>query len=326
MTESQIRPLFASHPEIYQRFLDQFDYRIPHLDNPIRVCRRSIDNIIPRLYGNEGSDSIIRCHLDCCQDYLSHGGEDEHLHPFCYLECTSLEYRPMPGFYPRREHAWWETGGWPLLRTWRDTYRHQILPYLIDLSDDAGKERRVGELKYSPSASPWPKEVYDHIDPFPLHPVAIDMMISDLKPHYLEEHYSLRYIKLRKFSGDHNMGHEESHKEAYKQTSEQYWEWKKTLSKEALRRIPSGRDEAILACNEPTPDSKSENEDDMDIDEPDYDDGDIAWSPMDEMMGQEVYDEPEEQAQRSRKRYFDDDDDHEANQGETNKRAKFTNW
>ncbi|KAF5631937.1 hypothetical protein F25303_9586 [Fusarium sp. NRRL 25303] len=153
------------------------------------------------------------------------------------------------------------------------------------------------------------------------------MHISDLKPHYLEEHYSLRYIKLRKFSGDDNMGHEEAHKEAYKQTSEQYWEWKKTISEETMRRIPSGRDEAIIARSEPTPDSESESEDGMDIDEPDYDDEDIAWSPVDEMMGQEAYGEPEGRAQRSRKRYFDDDDDDDdANQDETNKRARFTNW
>ncbi|KAF5711576.1 hypothetical protein FGLOB1_4935 [Fusarium globosum] len=321
MTESQTQPLSASHPEIYQRFLDQFDYTIPHLDDPIRVCRRSFDNILPRLHGNEGNDSIIRYHLECCQDYLSHGGEDEHLHPFCYLECTSLEYRPMPGFYPRREHANWETGGWPLERSYLDTLRRRMLPYLIDLTDDAGKEQRVGELKYSPLASPWPREDYDRLDPYPLHSVAIEIQICNLKPVQLEELYSPYYIDLRKFSGDHNMGHEGAHKEAYKRALVGYWEWKKAASKETMQRIPSGRDEAIIACNEPTPDSESESEDDMDIDEPDYDDEDIVWSPEDEMMGQEAYGDI---AQRSRKRHFDDGDD-EANHDEANKRAKFTN-
>ncbi|VTT60649.1 unnamed protein product [Fusarium fujikuroi] len=295
-----------------------------------QVCRRSFENILPRLHGNEGNDSIIRYHLECCQDYLSHGGEDEHLHPFCYLECTSLEYRPMPGFYPRREHAYWGTGGWSLERSYLDTLRRRILPYLIDLSDDAGKEQRVGELKYSPLASPWPKEDFDRLDPDPLHPVAIEIHICNLKPFQLEELYSLHCIDLRKFSGDHNMGHEEAHKEAYKRTSEQYWEWKERTPSEAIRRLaPTGRDEAIIARSEAAPDSESESEseDGMDIDEPEYDDGDIAWSPVDEMMGQEVYDEPEGQVQRSRKRYFDDDDDDdEANHGEANKRARFTHW
>lgn len=324
MTESQIRPLSASHPEIYQRFLDQFDYTIPHLDNPIRVCRRSFDNILPRLHGNEENDSIIRYHLECYQDYPSYGGEDEHLHPFCYFECSSLEYRPIPGFYPRREHARWGTGGWPLEHSYLDTCRREILPYLIDLTDDARKEKRVGELKYSPLASPWPLG-YDRLDPDPLHPVAVEMHISALKPVQLEEVYSLHYIKLRKFSGDDNMGHEGAHKEAYKRTSERYWEWKQTISEETLQLIPAGRDEGVIARSEAAPDSESEDEDGMEIDEPDYDDGDIAWSPVDEMMGQEAYGEPEGQTQRSRKRYFDDDDD-EANQNEAHKRARFTNW
>ncbi|KAF5559676.1 hypothetical protein FPHYL_6988 [Fusarium phyllophilum] len=268
-------------------------------------------------------DSIIRFQLESRQHYLSFGGEDEHLHPFCYLECLSLEYRPIPGFEPRRVHALWETGGWPLEHSYLDTWRHQILPELIDLSDDAGKKKRIGELKHSPLASPWRKDDCDYIRP--LRHTAIEDYISQLKPWQFEEHYSLHYIELRKFSGDHNIGHKEAHKEAYKRTSEQYWAWKERSTSETVMRLtPPGRKEAIIERSEPKPDSDSESEDGMDISEPESDDEDVLWSPVSETLGQEGYDEPQGLAQKSRKRHFDDDDDDEGTHDKTKKRARFT--
>ncbi|KAF5535419.1 hypothetical protein FNAPI_12062 [Fusarium napiforme] len=338
MTESQIRPLSESHPEVYQRLLDQFDDSIRHLNNPIRVCRRSLDNILLRLRGNGMNDSIIRVELECRQYYLSLGGEDEHLHPFCYLECLSLEYRPIPGFEPRREHALWGAGGWPVEGTWLDALRRRILPELIDLSDEAAKEKRVGQLKHSPIASPWPFEYGCGI--IPLHTAATELYLSDLEPVQsmkrpnsaayatpvqLEELYSLYYIKFRKFSRGHNIGHKEAHREAVKRTSEQYWEWKGQYSSETVMILtPPGREEAIIACSEPTPDSESESEDGMDINEPESDDEDVAWSPVSGTSGQDGYDEPQELLQKSRKRRFDDDDDDEGTHDKTRKRARFT--
>ncbi|KAF5251018.1 hypothetical protein FANTH_3779 [Fusarium anthophilum] len=126
---------------------------------------------------------------------------------------------------------------------------------------------------------------------------------------------------LRKFSGDHNMGHEEAHKEAYNRTSEQYWAWRnRTVRREYMQLTITRRDEAIAARSEPTSDYEIESEDGMDID-----DEDVAWSPVDEMSGLEVYGEPQGWLQKSRKRLLDDDDD-EVNHDVTNKRGKFTHW
>ncbi|KAF5648602.1 hypothetical protein F52700_918 [Fusarium sp. NRRL 52700] len=314
MNESQIRPLSESHPDIYRRLLDQFDLTIAHLNYPIRVCGRSLENILLRLQGNGINDSIIRFHVEGSRNYLSRGGEDEHLHPFCYLECSSLEYRPVPRFYPRYQHRRWGTGGWPVEHTWLDYLRRRILPELIDLSDDAGKNTRVGALKHAPLASPWPREEYDAVNPLP--PASIELYISHLEPFQLEECYSLHYIKLRKFSGDHNMGHEEAHREAYKRTSERFWERiNRVVGKEYMQLTLTRRGEAITACSKPTPDSESESEDGMDID-----DEDVAWSPVDEMSGLEVDDEPQGLLQRPTKRLFDDDD--EADHDVTTKRAR----
>ncbi|KAF5556876.1 hypothetical protein FMEXI_929 [Fusarium mexicanum] len=260
MAESQIRPLFESHPDIYQRFLDQFDYTVRHLNDPIR-CRRG-----------RAPSSILLSRM------LKFGIQTN------------------------------------------DTWRHEILPELIDLSDDAGKEKRVGQLKYSPLASPWHSEDEDSIDPVPLRPTTIEDYFRSLKPFQLEEYYSLHYIMLRKFSGDHNMGYEEAHKEAYNRTSEQYWEWRnRTVCREYMQLTITRRDEAITARSEPTSDYEIESEDGMDID-----DEDVAWSPVDEMFGLEVYGEPQGWLQKSKKRLFDDDD--EANYDVTNKRGKFTHW
>ncbi|KAG5748500.1 hypothetical protein H9Q69_009047 [Fusarium xylarioides] len=145
-------------------------------------------------------------------------------------------------------------------------------------------------------------------------------------PIRFEEHYSLHYIELRKFSGDHNIGHKEAHKEAYKRTSEQYWAWKERSTSETVMRLtPPGREEAIIARSEPTPDFDSESEDGMDISEPESDDEDVVWSPVSETSGQEGYGEPQGLAQKSRKRHFDDDDDDdEGIHDKTKKRARFT--
>ncbi|KAF5591513.1 uncharacterized protein FSUBG_10439 [Fusarium subglutinans] len=141
-------------------------------------------------------------------------------------------------------------------------------------------------------------------------------------PIRLEEHYSLHYIELRKFSGGLNMGHEEAHKEAYKRTSDQYWKWRnRGISKGYMQLMLTRHDEAITARSEPTSDYEIESDDGMDID-----DEDVALSPVDEMFGLEVYGEPQGWLQKSRKRLFDDDDDDEANHDVTNKRGKFTHW
>ncbi|PNP84987.1 hypothetical protein FNYG_01684 [Fusarium nygamai] len=289
MAESQIQPLSESHPGLYQRLVE---YTGPVRRNPTRLCVRSIDNIILRLPKDEKNcqDKSLIDVLEIHQDSFLCGwrsGEDESLHPYCFLECTSLQPRKPFRFYAEGD----DEAEWPPADTFeyfRVYLRRQILPELIDLSEDWDKRTRrrfyglVGRCKdYDKRLRIYKYKEWlgngslkdDKLSP--LCPATIEQAFSILKPDHLEEQYSLHYIMLRKFSRDHNMGHEEAHKVAYKRTSEQYWEWKnQTISEETMQLTSTVGDEA----NESTTDLENESEDGMDIDESESDDEDMKMS------------------------------------------------
>ncbi|KAF5704151.1 hypothetical protein FMUND_12694 [Fusarium mundagurra] len=337
MTESQIQPLSESHLGLYQRL---FEYTGPIRRNPTRLCVRSIDNIILRLHKDEKNcqDKSLIDVLQMHQNsfYYESSGEDETLHPFCFLECTSLQPRRLFRLSPEGD----DEAEWPpadTLEYSRVYLRRQILPELIDLFEEWDKKARqriyglVGRRKdYEKRLRSYKLEAWLGNGPWKdyklpqLCPATIEQAFTILTPDHLEEQYSLHYIMLRKFSGDHNMGHEEAHKVAHKRTSEQYWEWKnQTISEENMQLTSTEGDEAT----EPTTDLESESEDCMDIDEPESDEG-VVWSPGSQMSGQEVYDEPQGQVQESKKRHFDDDDDDDdyANFYDRSKRARLMYW
>ncbi|KAH7150862.1 hypothetical protein DER46DRAFT_578871 [Fusarium sp. MPI-SDFR-AT-0072] len=213
-----------------------------------------------------------------------HSREDGHLHPFCFLQCSSLEPRRPRKSY-REDNDSGEPADWPPTDTfeyYRVYLRRQILPELIDLSDDnATKSRTADVTSRYPSRYP----LKDYGLPL-LCPSTIEQGFSVLTPCNFEERYSLHHIMLRKFSGDHNMAHEEADEEAYERVKEYFLEWKKQASSEETMVLsPAGSDGA----SQPTTEPESESEDGMDIDEPESTDGDVIWSPVAEMAGQEVY-------------------------------------
>ncbi|KAH7232293.1 uncharacterized protein BKA55DRAFT_544633 [Fusarium redolens] len=338
MTESLNLPLSELDPVHYQRLEDDYSASLarelgrppPIINNPLRLCGLSIDHNLLHL-DDSRKNHLLTIHLQGHQQwlgYLSWRPEDEHLHPFCGLECRGLD----PPNLKRPWHVDSKSGGVESTETtsegtmeWSptdgvDDYRvyprRQILPELRDLSADDVKERRMLYLdpeSHDPRQHPpkgWGLR--------PLCPATIEQGFSVLEYWHVEERHSLHYIMLRKFSGDHNMAHKEAHQEARNRVLEYYFEAKRQASsEETTGRSPTGSDDASSHL---TTQAEAETETGMDIDLPEPTDEEATQTLVGSISSNEVNSEPQGLIQRSKKRHFDDDYD---NYDEANKRARF---